>query len=92
MMRKVVRRRVVVSGRVQGVWFRDSCRVEADRLGVAGWVRNLGDGRVEAAFEGHHDDVEAMVAWCEEGPAHAVVVGVDVVDEPPVGEPGFRVR
>jgi acylphosphatase len=59
---------------------------------VAGWVRNRPDGRVEAAFEGEVDGVDALVAWCEHGPPGAVVVGVEVVDEPPVGTRGFRVR
>lgn len=77
----VVRRRVVVHGRVQGVFFRDSCRAEASRLGVAGWVRNLRDGRVEAVFEGPAAAVDAAVAWCRRGPARAVVESVSVVDE-----------
>jgi acylphosphatase len=80
-----------VSGRVQGVWYRDSCRAEARRLGVAGWVRNLRDGRVEAVFEGEPDAVEAMVSWCHEGPPHALVTRVEVADEPPEGETAFRV-
>lgn len=76
-----VRRRVVVHGRVQGVFFRDSCRAEAARLGVRGWVRNLRDGGVEAVFEGPAGAVEAAVAWCRHGPPRAVVDSVDVVDE-----------
>jgi acylphosphatase len=87
----VIRRRVLVKGRVQGVWFRDSCRSEAERRGVAGWVRNLSDGRVEAAFEGDDEMVEAMVEWCREGPPRAVVTAVEVVDEPVEGLVGFRV-
>ena len=59
----MVRRRVVVSGRVQGVWYRDTCRRVAVANGVAGWVRNLRDGRVEAAFEGPADAVERLVRW-----------------------------
>jgi acylphosphatase len=88
----VIRKRVVVRGRVQGVWFRDSCREQAQRLGVAGWVRNLPDGRVEGVFEGEPDAVEQMVEWCHIGPPRAMVVDVDVVDEEPVGESGFVVR
>jgi acylphosphatase len=88
----VIRRRVLVSGRVQGVWFRGSCRAGAERLGVAGWVRNLPDGRVEAVFEGEDDAVEAMLAWCRTGPPLAVVVDVEVVDEPVRGETGFHTR
>jgi acylphosphatase len=87
-----VRRRVVISGRVQGVWFRDACSREAFTRGVHGWVRNLSDGRVEAAFEGATDDVEALVEWCRLGPPRARVVAVEVVDELPTGEPGFAVR
>jgi acylphosphatase len=87
----VVRRRVVVSGRVQGVWFRDTCRREALARGVRGWVRNLPSGEVEAAFEGDEAAVAAMVAWCHHGPPRAVVTGVRVSEEPPAGEAGFRV-
>jgi acylphosphatase len=87
----IVRRRVVVTGQVQGVWFRESCRREAQSLGVAGWVRNRGDGAVEAAFEGESAAVLAMVAWCRTGPPRAEVDHVDVVDEPPEDAVGFRV-
>jgi acylphosphatase len=64
----------------------------AAEWGVAGWVRNTADGRVEAVFEGPATAVDQMVAWCRSGPSRAVVTGVDVVDEPPVGEAGFFVR
>jgi acylphosphatase len=87
----VVRRRVVVRGRVQGVGFRASCARRAQSLGVGGRVRNLSDGTVEAVFEGPAPDVEAMVAWCREGPAWARVKGVDVSDEPATGEGAFQV-
>jgi acylphosphatase len=87
----VVRRRVLVSGRVQGVWFRETCRQEAEAAGVSGWVRNRNDRRVEAVFEGESAAVLAMVAWCGIGPPRAVVTGVDVTDEAPTGETGFRV-
>jgi acylphosphatase len=83
---------VVVSGRVQGVWFRDSCRAEAERLGVAGWVRNLPDGRVEAAFEGEDAAVARMVEWCGIGPPRAAVVSVEVHEESPTGDVGFSVQ
>lgn len=86
-----VRRRVVVRGRVQGVWFRDSCRREAELAGVAGWVRNRPDRSVEAVFEGPADAVAAIVAWCHEGPIRARVDRVEEIDEPPVGESGFRI-
>ena len=86
------RRRVLVAGRVQGVWFRESCRDQALVAGVAGWVRNLADGRVEVMLEGPPGAVDDVVAWCRRGPRRARVDGVDVVDEAPVGEQGFRVR
>jgi acylphosphatase len=87
-----VRKRVLVSGRVQGVWFRESCREEADAHRVAGWVRNRPDGKVEAVFEGEPDAVDALVGWCSIGPIRARVVRVEVIDELPVGESGFTVR
>lgn len=89
----VVRRRVQVSGRVQGVWFRDSCRREAERRQVGGWVRNLRDGRVEAVFEGPEDAVAAMVDWCRRGPRRARVDHVEVVEEDDLeGFAAFDVR
>jgi acylphosphatase len=81
---------VLVSGRVQGVWFRDSCAREASALRVGGSVRNLPDGRVEAVFEGEPSAVAQMVAWCGHGPPRAVVTGLKVVEEEPVGEVSFR--
>jgi acylphosphatase len=87
-----VRRRVIVSGRVQGVFFRDSMRREAERLGVAGWVRNRDDGTVEAALEGPDDAVDAAVRFARQGPSRAEVDGVEVVDEEPEGLSGFEVR
>ena len=86
------RRRVVVSGRVQGVFFRDSVRRHALDRGLAGWVCNREDGKVEAVFEGAPDDVEALVAFCRSGPEGAAVEGVEVGDEEPTGEQGFSVR
>lgn len=83
--------RVLVEGRVQGVWFRESTREEAERRGVRGWVRNLADGRVEAVFEGEPAGVDALVEWVRRGPEHAVVTGVTMSSEPPQGEQGFRV-
>lgn len=77
---------MLVSGTVQGVWFRESTRKEAEALGVAGWIRNLPDGRVEAAFEGPAPAVDAMVAWCRRGPPDAKVDGVEVLQEAPQGE------
>jgi acylphosphatase len=86
----VVRKRVTVRGRVQGVFFRDTTRRMAESRGVAGWVRNNPDGSVEAAFEGADDAVDAMVEFARDGPRGAVVQGVDVADEEPEGLTGFR--
>jgi acylphosphatase len=77
---------------VQGVFFRADARARAESLGVAGWIRNLQDGSVEAVFEGEDEPVESMVGWCRRGPAGAEVEAVDVEREEPVGETGFRVR
>jgi len=87
-----IRRRVVVHGRVQGVFFRGSTQDEARRAGIDGWVRNLPDGAVEAVFEGSPAGVEQLVAYCRRGPSWAQVTSVDVVEEAPEGERGFRVR
>ncbi|KWW98697.1 Acylphosphatase [Carbonactinospora thermoautotrophica] len=83
---------MIVSGYVQGVYFRDTCRRMAIRRGVAGWVRNLPDGTVEAVFEGDPDSVQQMVAWAHQGPPHAVVDRVDVYEEDPEGLTGFEIR
>ncbi|HKA85678.1 MAG TPA: acylphosphatase [Acidimicrobiales bacterium] len=74
----VVRVRAVVAGRVQGVWFRESCRREAERLGVTGWVRNRADGAVEIEAQGHRAAVDALVTWAHVGPRLAVVESVAV--------------
>jgi acylphosphatase len=86
------RAHVFVSGRVQGVYFRATTRDTAEEEGVDGWVRNLQDGRVEAAFEGSEDAVESMVEFCHEGSPMAEVDGVEVEYEDPQGEDGFRIR
>ena len=92
-MSRWTRAHVVVSGRVQGVGFRFSTVDEARSRGVAGWVRNLDSGQVEAVFEGPHEVVEEMVAWCREGPPGAWVRDVSVVrDEPPEGLGEFEAR
>jgi acylphosphatase len=88
----VLRARVVVHGLVQGVWFRESTRREAEALGVHGWVRNREDGTVEAVFEGEPHAVAQVVAWCRIGPPRAEVTAIDVTEEPPQGDLGFRVR
>jgi acylphosphatase len=87
-----VRRRVVVSGRVQGVFFRQSCAHEAAAAGVAGWVENRPDGRVEVVFEGPDEAVDRLVAWCGHGPRSARVDDVSVTEEEPSGTTGFDVR
>ena len=84
--------RLLVSGRVQGVGFRDSTRQVAERLHLGGWVRNLGDGRVEAVFEGPAAEVARAVAWCRAGPSWADVAGVEIDRQAPLGETSFRVR
>jgi acylphosphatase len=86
------RARVVVSGRVQGVFFRAETRNRARLLGLAGWVRNNADGRVEAVFEGERDKVESMIGWCRRGPAHAAVEDVEIAWEDPRGDEEFAVR
>ncbi|HLI39584.1 MAG TPA: acylphosphatase [Streptosporangiaceae bacterium] len=88
----MVRYRVLVSGRVQGVFFRDTCRRLAGQHGVTGWVRNLPDGRVEAVFEGRDEDVQAMLDWARHGPRHAVVDDVAVRAEQPEGLDAFLIR
>ena len=88
----MIRRRVVVHGQVQGVFFRDSARRRAQQHGVAGWVTNRWDGAVEAVFEGEPDAVERMVRFMHEGPRGAIVEHVDVTEEEPEGLPGFSVR
>jgi acylphosphatase len=87
-----VRRRVVVSGRVHGVWFRESCRQQAQREGVGGSVRNVEDGTVEAIFEGPPASVDRLVAWCRTGPPQAIVESVSTSDCRVIGEVTFQVR
>jgi acylphosphatase len=88
----MIRRRVVVHGRVQGVFFRDSMRRLAQQHGVTGWVANRWDGTVEAVFEGNADAVERLVRFAHEGPRGAEVDRVDVSDEEPERLRGFSVR
>jgi len=83
---------VVVSGDVQGVYFRDTCRRVATAEHVNGWVRNLPDGRVEAAFEGSLDAVVRMVEWARHGPRTALVESVEEFDEEPEELTGFEIR
>jgi len=87
----VIRRRVIVSGRVQGVFFRDTVSGDARARGLAGSVANLDDGRVEAVFEGEPEDVEALIELCRRGPERAAVEDVEVLEEEPEGLDDFRV-
>jgi acylphosphatase len=91
-MSEPIRRRVVVHGNVQGVFFRDTARREATSRGVAGWVNNRSDGAVEAVFEGDPDGVAALVDFCRRGPRGADVQSVDESSEDPEGLSGFEVR
>lgn len=86
-----VRCRLNVSGIVQGVFYRDSCRSAAVEFGVRGWVRNCDDGSVEVVAEGPRDAVGRLVEWCREGPPRAIVSDVVIIDEELAGESGFRV-
>lgn len=88
----MISRRVVVRGRVQGVFFREETRRRAEKRGVSGWVRNRDDGAVEAVFEGDPGPVEALVRFCEQGPRGAAVAGIEAREEPVVGLVGFEVR
>ena len=87
-----VRKRVVVSGRVQGVFFRETCRQRAESEGLGGWVANRDSGDVEACFEGAPQAVERMVEWCHTGPEGARVASVAVHEEAPQGATDFTVR
>lgn len=83
---------VIVRGRVQGVGFRFETRAQARRLGVAGWVRNLADGSVEALVEGEAAAVDALLAWMEHGAAGAAVTSLDTSPAEPTGASGFEIR
>ena len=86
------RRRVLISGLVQDVWFRATTAKHAVQAGVRGWVRNLSDGRVEAVLEGTADAVNEMVDFCSQGPEMARVDRIEVVEESPENLEGFRIR
>ena len=83
---KNVRARILVSGKVQGVYYRQTTKEVASRNGLTGWVRNLADGRVEAVFEGDESSVRKTIEWCRTGPANARVQAVDISFEDYVGE------
>jgi acylphosphatase len=88
----VVRRRVIAHGRVQGVFFRESVRRRAEQLGVAGSATNRDDGTVEVVLEGPAEDVEVLVDLCRQGPGHADVDRIELLEEEPQGLTGFRTR
>ena len=88
----MIRRRVIVRGLVQGVFFRDSVRRQAQRRGVSGWIANRADGAVEAVFEGEADAIERLVAFSRKGPRGARVDSVEVTEEEAEGLSGFAVR
>lgn len=87
-----IRVRVIVEGRVQGVWYRESCRREAEAHGVAGWVRNTEEGTVEAVLEGEPEAVSRVIEWMRHGPPHAIVTRLVTHQEVPTGESRFAVR
>ncbi len=88
---EAIRRRVVIDGRVQGVGYRVSCARQATAIGVAGTVRNLPDGRVEAIYEGSPDRVDALIEWSRRGPSGARVTRIHVTEELPTGATDFRI-
>lgn len=89
----IVRVHVLISGRVQGVYFRGNIKERAKSMGITGWVRNLASGQVEAVFEGDEEDVRKMVTWCHKGPSAARVDDVSTEWETPTGEEsGFEFR
>jgi len=88
----VTRKRVVVTGRVQGVFFRDTARRRAEAAGVRGWVTNRSDGAVEAVFEGEPEAVDELVEFCRRGPSRAEVASIEIIEEEPEGLRGFDVR
>jgi acylphosphatase len=88
----VIRRRLVVMGRVNHPSFRESYLREGRRLGIRGWALNRDDDRVDAVFEGEASAVEEMIEWTRSGPAHDFVTHVEVIEEEPVGEGEFTMR
>ena len=89
---ETIRRRLIVHGRVQGVFFRDSTREAAENEGVAGWAANRDDGAVEVVLEGRPEAVESVIGFCRTGPSSADVTSVDVTEEEPEGLSGFATR
>jgi acylphosphatase len=89
---ETIRRHLIVHGRVQGVFFRDSTRESAENEGVSGWAANRDDGTVEVVLEGAPDAVESVIGFCRTGPMSADVTSVDVTEEEPEGLSGFETR
>jgi acylphosphatase len=89
---RIVRRHLLVSGHVQGVSYRDSCRRVAEAHDVTGWIRNLGKGQVEAVFEGEPAAVDAVLDWARHGPDLATVSDLKIREEAPHGLQGFQIR
>ena len=87
-----IARHVVISGRVQGVFFRDSLRRQAESRSVAGWARNTRDGTVEAVLEGEEHDVESVIEWCRRGPSRAEVTNLEIAPRSPEGLQSFAIR
>lgn len=92
-MEKKTRAHIFVSGRVQGVYFRENTRKKAEQLDVSGWIKNLSDGRVEAVFEGEEDKIEKIVAWIKKGPIFAKIIDLKIEWQEYKGEfKGFDIR
>ena len=85
-----IRRRFLVSGKVQGVYYRDAAKAQADMLGLKGWAKNLDNGKVEIVTEGDPNAVERFARWAREGSTHARVTGVESTTEAPEGLGSFR--
>jgi len=85
---KIIKKRVhvVISGRVQGVWFRASTKQKAEQFNIFGWVKNTFDGKVEAVFEGEEKNIDKMIQWCHEGPNLSKVTDVNITSEKYLGE------
>lgn len=88
----MVRRKLIISGHVQGVFFRDSCRQMAREQAISGSAHNLPDGRIEIHLEGYKPAVDRVIAWCRLGPPMAEVEKVEVYEERPVGQNGFSIN
>ena len=84
---------ILISGKVQGVWFRANTRQKAEQLNIKGWVRNTSDGKVEAIFEGKQDNIKEMLDWCRQGPPLAKVEDIKIEDKTQSkGYDGFTIK